>query len=126
MNELIGAKLAGHFGLSAPTSALVLLEAEMVELIAGLEASKAGIVRASMGQNFGTQELLGFSTWPIDKWIPEFSFRGPGSDSVQISIKRYLSFTVDTLSTTRPRSMHLDGLMRKFGERFVSHWIEPR
>jgi len=51
----------------------------MLELIASTDASKAGMVRASEGLNFGAQELIGFSTWPVDKGIPE-GMRGIAAD----------------------------------------------
>jgi hypothetical protein len=71
LNELVGAELAAHFGLSAPDPALIVLEPELVQLIASTEPSKADIIKASAGLNFGTQALIGFSTWPVDKQIPE-------------------------------------------------------
>jgi hypothetical protein len=69
--ELLGAKLADHFELASPAPALVVLEPSLTELIANTDESKANIVRESAGLNFGTQLLIGFSTWPVDKQIPE-------------------------------------------------------
>ena len=68
---MLGAKLAAHFELSSPTPALVVLEPALTELIANTDESKAKMVRGSAGLNFGTQLLIGFSTWPVDKQIPE-------------------------------------------------------
>jgi hypothetical protein len=70
-NELLGARLAAHFELSSPPPALIMLEPAMAELIASTDLSKAEMVRGSIGLNFGTQVLIGFSTWPVDKHIPE-------------------------------------------------------
>jgi hypothetical protein len=78
-NELIGAKLASHFGISSPSPALILLEPTLVDLIASRESAKGGIIRRSIGLNFGTQVLIGFSTWPVDKQLPEV-MRGAAAD----------------------------------------------
>ena len=69
--ELLAAKLAAHFGLSSPAPALIVLESALVELIAGIHPAKADLVRGSEGLNFGTQVLIGFATWPVDKQIPD-------------------------------------------------------
>jgi hypothetical protein len=71
LSEFVGAKLATHFGLSSPAPALIFLEPALAKLIAGIDASKASMVSDSVGLNFGTEELKGFSTWPVDKHIPE-------------------------------------------------------
>ncbi|MGA2850122.1 MAG: HipA family kinase [Terracidiphilus sp.] len=71
LNELLGSKLATYFELPSPPPALIVLEPEIVELIAGTDPSKAELVRGSIGLNFGTQVLIGFSTWPVDRHIPE-------------------------------------------------------
>lgn len=71
LNELVGAKLAAHFELSSPVPALIVLEPTLAELIANAYPLKAEIVRRSVGLNFGTQVLIGFSTWPVDKQVPD-------------------------------------------------------
>ncbi|HEX4031725.1 MAG TPA: HipA family kinase [Terracidiphilus sp.] len=71
VNELLGAELATHFGISSPVSALITLEPKMAELIACSEPAKAEFVKESIGFNFGTQILIGFNTWPVDKQVPE-------------------------------------------------------
>ncbi len=71
LNELLAAKLAVRFGLASPEPAIVMLEPALVELIAKAEPAKAGLIRGSMGANFGTKALTGVSTWPVDKSIPE-------------------------------------------------------
>lgn len=43
----------------------------MANLIASTDASKAEMVKESIGLNFGTQALTGYSTWPVDRHIPE-------------------------------------------------------
>lgn len=68
--ELVGAKVAAHFGLSSPTPALISLEQALAELISNAVPTNADIVRDSVGLNFGTQALVGFGTWPVDKEIP--------------------------------------------------------
>jgi hypothetical protein len=79
LNELLGSKLAVHFGISSPVPALITLEPAMAERIASKDASKADMVRGSVGLNFGSEELIGFSTWPVDKQVPEV-MRGAAVD----------------------------------------------
>lgn len=62
INEVLGAELATHFDLPSPTPALIMLEQALVDLIAGAESSKAGIVNGSVGLNFGTRAVTGFNT----------------------------------------------------------------
>jgi hypothetical protein len=71
VNEIIGAKLAAHFGLPSPTPALIMLEQKLADLIAGIEPSKADLISQSVGLNFGTEAATGFMTWPVDKRVPE-------------------------------------------------------
>lgn len=71
LNELLGARLASHFGLLSPLPALVTMDGSFTELIAGIDSAKADVVRASAGLNFGTKALIGYNTWPVDKHIPE-------------------------------------------------------
>jgi hypothetical protein len=71
LSELLGAKLAAHFGLASPLPALIFLDQALADLIAKAEPSKATQSIGSVGLNFGTQELIGFNTWPVDKQIPE-------------------------------------------------------
>jgi hypothetical protein len=71
LSELLGSRLATYFGIPSPLPALINLEQELVDLIAGREPSKAVLVRGSVGLNFGTKAEIGFSTWPVDKHIPE-------------------------------------------------------
>jgi hypothetical protein len=80
LNELLGAKLATHFGLSSPIPALIVLEPAMIELMASTDPSKADKVRGSTGLNFGSQELIGYSTWPVDKDVPHV-MRGAAVDT---------------------------------------------
>jgi len=94
LNELVGCKLASHFGLSSPIPALIAIERELAELIASTDPSKADIVMGSVGLNFGTRVLIGFSTWPVDKQIPE-AMRGAAIDI----------FAFDAL-TQNPDRMH--------------------
>lgn len=75
LNELLGAKLADYFGLSRPTPALIQLEPKLAKLIASAFPAKAGIIEGSVGLNFGTEVLVGYSTWPVDKQIPQVMSR---------------------------------------------------
>ena len=69
--EMIGSILATHFGLGTPEPAVVIIETELAELIARAEPAHASQMRQSVGLNFGTQLVTGFSAWPVDKSIPE-------------------------------------------------------
>ena len=71
LNELMGSKLATHFGIASPPAALIYIEPELVDLISAVEPAQANLVARSVGLNFGTQALVGFSTWPVDKPIPD-------------------------------------------------------
>jgi hypothetical protein len=71
VNEILGAKLAAHFELPSPKPALIILEQALADLIAGIEPSKADLIRQSVGLNFGTEAATGFMTWPVDKRVPE-------------------------------------------------------
>lgn len=71
LNELFAARLAGHFGLTSPEPALIAVGEALVELIAKTQPSHAARIKASVGLNFGTKALSGFSTWPVDKSVPE-------------------------------------------------------
>jgi hypothetical protein len=71
LNELFAARLTGHFGLASPEPALIAMGEVLVDLIANTQPSHAARLRSSVGLNFGTKALSGFSTWPVDKPIPE-------------------------------------------------------
>jgi hypothetical protein len=71
VSELLGAELATHFGISSPAPVLITLQPEMAELIGCSEPAKAELVKQSIGLNFGTQVLIGFNTWPVDKQVPD-------------------------------------------------------
>ncbi len=74
LNELLGAKLAAYFGLASPLPALIFLEQSLAELIVSAYPSKTTEIEGSVGLNFGTQALIGFNTWPVDKHIPEIQW----------------------------------------------------
>ena len=71
LNELLAAMLAGHFGLAMPEPALIAIDPPLAELVARAQASKATLIRGSVGLNMGTKALSGVSTWPVDKFIPD-------------------------------------------------------
>lgn len=73
--ELIGSRLATHFGLAVPDPALVVVEADFAEVVAareqqGTEPQRAERIRNSVGLNFGSRQLTDVSIWPVDKAIP--------------------------------------------------------
>lgn len=69
VKELIGSKLASHFCLPTPEPALITIEPELARLIANSYPPKAELINGSVGLNFGTKEMLGFGTWPVDRPI---------------------------------------------------------
>lgn len=71
MREIICARLAAHFGIDTPEPAVVALEPALAELIAVAQPLHAAQIRESTGLNFGTKLVTGFSTWPVDRFIPE-------------------------------------------------------
>ena len=71
LRELVGNKLASHFGLLSPEPALITLEQALANLIAGADQSKADLIKGSVGLNFGSKVVTGFSTWPVDRRIPD-------------------------------------------------------
>jgi hypothetical protein len=70
LRELLGSRLASHFGLTVPEPALVTLDQELAGPIASFNQAKAKIINGSIGLNFGSRVVIGFSTWPIDRKIP--------------------------------------------------------
>jgi hypothetical protein len=74
VNELLASQLAAHFGLASPEPALVRLEGALVELIAVAYPERRAALTGSTGLNFGSRHLIGVSTWPVDKAIPEERF----------------------------------------------------
>lgn len=74
VNELLAARLANHFKLTAPEPAVVVIENELIDLIAREYSERKTALELSVGPNFGTRHLTGVSTWPVDKAIPEEHF----------------------------------------------------
>ena len=54
-----------------PEPALVGIEADFAEQVAGTEPSKAKLMRESIGLNFASRDLTDVVIWPVDKFIPE-------------------------------------------------------
>jgi hypothetical protein len=71
MRELIGVELAAHFGIPTPEPAFIQIDAPLVELVATAQPDRAAFIRNSVGLNFGTKMVVGFSTWPVGRSIPE-------------------------------------------------------
>ncbi|HME05595.1 MAG TPA: HipA family kinase [Bryobacteraceae bacterium] len=68
--ELLGSLLASHFGLRRPDPALVSIDVDFAELVAGAEPKRAYRMRNSVGLNFGSRILADAAEWPVDKAIP--------------------------------------------------------
>ena len=71
VSELIASRLAAYFEISVPEPALVSIEADFAEQVVGTEPSKAKLMMASIGLNFGSRHLTDVVIWPVDKTIPE-------------------------------------------------------
>jgi hypothetical protein len=73
--ELVASRLASYFGLAVPEPAIVGIDSDFAELVAAKEQphapDKATRIRQSCGLNFGSRQLSGVITWPVDKSIPE-------------------------------------------------------
>jgi hypothetical protein len=69
--ELIGSRLAAHFGLASPDPALVRIDSEFAELVAVREPQRAARMRNSVGLNFGSRLLVDAIEWPVDMKIPD-------------------------------------------------------
>lgn len=71
--ELCASILAEHLGLRVPSSALVMIDEELAEVVAEAESarsdSNAHIIRASIGWNFGSQFVTNLTTWPVDRGV---------------------------------------------------------
>lgn len=61
-------------GLPTPEPAIIVLERELIDLIVDQSPARKAALNESVGLNFGTKHLIGVSTWPIDKAIPEEHF----------------------------------------------------
>jgi hypothetical protein len=70
LKELIGSRLASHFDLPVPQPAVIMLEQALADLIIATDQSKSAIIEESVGLNFGSKEVIGFSTWLVDRKIP--------------------------------------------------------
>jgi hypothetical protein len=73
--ELVGSRLAAHFGILVPEPALVEIDKVFADLVADRHPEKRGSLRGSVGLNFGSKLLRGMTTWPVDKAIPEGMWR---------------------------------------------------
>lgn len=80
LHELMAARLATHFGIAAPQPAVIRIEKKLAALITEIEPLHATLILNSIGLNFGTKLVCGFSTWPVDKSIP------PGACQIALNI----------------------------------------
>ena len=111
--ELVASRLATHFGLAVPEPALVTIDGDFAELVASLEARsgdrvKADRIRNSVGLNFGTRQLSGVNTWPVDKSIPEAMWQG----ATEV-------FSFDSLVQNPDRRFNNPNLLTRGNEIFV-------
>jgi hypothetical protein len=67
VRELAAAYLADYFGISHPPFALVEIEPDLAGLGARQFPEKGTLIEKSVGTNFGTKKMNGFTIWPIDR-----------------------------------------------------------
>jgi hypothetical protein len=65
--EAIASELADYFDLKHPQQAIAQLDEPLADVVAQQEVSKAELLRASVGKNFGTALLNNLVTWPVDR-----------------------------------------------------------
>jgi hypothetical protein len=76
LSELFASRLASHFGILVPEPALVEISPSFSDLVAQRQSSIADGIRNSVGLNFGSKLLLGVTTWPVDKAVPDSMRQG--------------------------------------------------
>jgi hypothetical protein len=72
--ELFASCLANHFGILVPEPALVEISQSFAEIVASREPIIADKIRRSVGLNFGSRQVIGGGTWPVDRQIPDALF----------------------------------------------------
>lgn len=73
--ELVGSRLASHFGILVPEPAIVRIDADFAELFADHWPVKLTLARNSVGLNFGSKFIHPMAIWPVDKTIPGTMFQ---------------------------------------------------
>jgi hypothetical protein len=73
--ELFASYLANHFGILVPEPALVEVSRSFAEIVASREPTIADKIRRSVGLNFGSRQVTGGGTWPVDRPVPDALFR---------------------------------------------------
>lgn len=72
--ELCAALVAQHLGLRVPSPALIMIDNELVEMVAELESMRSPhhsqVITGSEGLNFGSLFVTNLTTWPVDKGVP--------------------------------------------------------
>jgi len=69
--ELLAAKLAEHFSIASPAPALIRIGEPLAKLVSETESSHEIQMLNSVGLNFGTKLMSGYSVWPVDRHIPD-------------------------------------------------------
>lgn len=67
VREFAAAHLADYFGLSHPQFVLVEIEPDLAGLVARQIPEKGALMEKSVGTNFGTKKMNGFTIWPVDR-----------------------------------------------------------
>ena len=76
MLELIGSKLASHFGVLTPEPAIIEVSKSLVTAISRTNPQLAPHISKGEGLNFGTKHLTNVSTWPVGQPIPKAMLQG--------------------------------------------------
>lgn len=73
--EIVGSRLASHFGILVPEPAAVEVTQEFARVLVDILPGLARPIEASAGPNFGSRVIKPMSTWLVGRTIPEAMFR---------------------------------------------------
>lgn len=68
--EGLGSALAQRLGINTPTASVVAIDEELAQAVDVSAPEIAGVIRRSIGANFGSEFLTGFRTFAIGEAIP--------------------------------------------------------
>ncbi len=73
--ELLGSRLATHFGILVPEPAAVQVEQEFADVVNERLRQQGSSRRVGTGLNFGSRVVNPMTTWLVGRMIPEAMFR---------------------------------------------------
>jgi hypothetical protein len=78
LSELVGSRVASHFGILVPEPSIVEINLSFAELVAMRRPGIAEGIRGSIGLNFGSTLLTGVATWLVGRSIPDAMWESAG------------------------------------------------